>query len=113
MVFQGSARSPVPREGKLHHMLTPEDFEPWVGRKVRVGTIPRPVEITLARIQRRSPYRQLDIREPYSLFFESPLDVYLIDGTYELDCGKNGPHAILITQLQPLADRRIYEAVFN
>lgn len=95
-------------------MLTPESFEPWVGRKVRVGTLPEPVEITLARVMRRSPFRGIvDIREPFSLFFESPLDVYLIDGTYELDCGKGGPHAILITQLQPNSDHRIYEAVFS
>lgn len=93
--------------------LTPEDFEPWVGRKVRVATIPEPVEITLAQIQRRSPLRGFDMREPFSLFFESPLEVYLIDGTYGLDCGKGGPHDILITQLQPYPDRRLYEAVFS
>jgi hypothetical protein len=94
-------------------LLTPEDFGPWVGRKVRVATLPEAVEITLERIQRRPPLRGIDVREPFSLFFESPLETYLIDGTYELDCGKGGPHAILITQLQPFADRRCYEAVFS
>jgi hypothetical protein len=94
------------------HLLTPEDFEPWIGRKVRVATLPDPVEITLERIDRRSALRGFDVREPFSLFFESPLHVFLIDGTYELDCGKGGPHAILLTQLQP-ADRRFYEAVFS
>jgi hypothetical protein len=93
--------------------LTAEDFEPWVGRKVRVGTIPEPVEITLASIMRRNRPLGIDVRPPFSLLFEAPLEVYLIDGTYEFDCGKGGPHAILITQLQPLADRRQYEAVFN
>lgn len=93
--------------------LKPEDFEPWVGRKVRVSTIPEPVEITLASITRRKPFVGLDVREPFSLFFEAPLEVYLLDNTYEFDCGKGGPHAILITQLQPLADRRVYEAVFG
>ncbi|WP_313535286.1 DUF6916 family protein [Sphingomonas sp.] len=92
-------------------MLTPQDFEPWVGRKVRVATLPEAVEITLERIDRRSPMRGFDVREPFSLFFESPLDVYLIDGTYDLDCGKGGPHSILLTQLLP-SDRRVYEAVF-
>ena len=93
--------------------LKPEDFEPWVGRKVRVGTLPEPVEITLARVQRRGPSPILDVREPFSLFFESPIEAYLVDGSYEIDCGKNGPHEILITQLQPQPDRRVYEAVFN
>lgn len=92
--------------------LRPEDFEPWVGRKVRVGTVPEPVEISLASIQRRGAFVGIDVRPPFSLFFEAPLDVYLIDGTYEFDCGRGGPHAIMITQLQPLADRRQYEAVF-
>lgn len=94
-------------------LLTPEDFEPWVARKVRVNTVPEPVEITLTHIQRRDPLRGFDVRQPFSLFFESGLDVYLIDGTYEFDCGKGGPHAILITQLQPYPDRRIYQAVFS
>lgn len=93
------------------HLLTPTDFEPWIGRKVRVATLPEPVEITLERIERRSPLRGLDVREPFSLLFESPLEVFLIDGTYDLDCGKGGPHPILLTQLQP-SDRRFYEAVF-
>ncbi|SFK52183.1 hypothetical protein SAMN03159338_4441 [Sphingomonas sp. NFR04] len=92
-------------------LLTPQDFAPWLGQKVRVATLPEPVEITLERIERRSPMRGFDMREPFSLFFESPLHVFLIDGTYDLDCGKGGPHFILLTQLQP-ADRRFYEAVF-
>lgn len=103
----------ISQVGKSNDMeLKPEDFEPWVGRKVRVSTLPEPVEITLASILRRSPFRGLDVREPFSLFFESPMEVYLIDGSYELDCGRGGPHEILITQLQPQPDRRIYEAVF-
>ena len=35
-------------------LLAPEDFEPWVGRKVRVNTPPKPVEVTLERIERRT-----------------------------------------------------------
>lgn len=93
-------------------LLTPEDFEPWVGRKVRVGTVPEPVEVTLGQIQRRGPMAGYDVRVPFSLYFESTLDTYLIDGTYEFDCGKGGPHAICVTQLHPRPDRRIYEAVF-
>lgn len=100
-------------EGKNVSLLTPEDFEPWIGRKVRVGTIPEPVEITLSHVRRRDALLGFDVRAPFSLFFESPLDTYLIDGTYEIDCGKGGPHAICITQVQPAPDRRRYEAVFS
>ncbi len=38
------------------YLMTPEDFEPWVGGQVRVNTIPKPVEVTLARLE-RSPRR--------------------------------------------------------
>lgn len=93
--------------------LKPEDFDPWVGRKVRVTTIPEPVEIMLVRVERGTPFRGIDVREPFTLMFEAPLEVYLIDASYEFDCGRGGPHEILITQLQPLSDRRQYEAVFN
>ncbi len=94
--------------------LKPEDFEPWVGRKVRVNTLPRPVEITLERIERRAPFRgPHDHREPFSLFFEAPLEVYLLNETYEFDCGKGGPHSIFISQLMPSPDRRHYQAVFS
>ncbi|BAS00675.1 hypothetical protein BV133_3081 [Blastochloris viridis] len=93
-------------------MLTPEDFEPWVGRAVRVATIPQPVELTLVRLKRRSKYPGIP-REPFSLYFESPDSVYLIDATYEFDCGRGGPHFITISQLIPQPGRRIYQAVFN
>ena len=95
------------------YLLKPEDFEPWVGRKVRVNTIPQPVEITLERIERSKYLAGVDFREPFSLFFESPPHIYLLDETYEFDCGKGGPHNIKISQLQPSADRRHYQAVFN
>lgn len=95
------------------HLLTPEDFEPWVGKKVRLNTLPQPVEVTLARIERHLPLRGHDVRLPFSLFFESPLGVYLADATYEFDCGKGGPHDIYITQLMPSPTERHYQAVFS
>lgn len=93
-------------------LLTPEDFEPWVGRKVRVNTLPEPVEVTLDRVERRPTLRALDFREPFSLFFDAPLSIYLMDAIYEFDCGAGGPHEIAISQLSPSSDRRHYEAVF-
>ncbi len=95
------------------HLLTPEDFEPWVGRAVRVATVPEPVEITLQRIDRHPPLRGIDAREPFSLYFEAPSHVYLLDEAYEFDCGKGGPHTILISQLQPTGTHRYYQAVFG
>jgi hypothetical protein len=94
------------------HLMTPEDFEPWVGHKVRINTIPQPVEVTLVRLERRPLFPGAE-REPFSLFFESPEDVYLLDATYEFDCGRGGPYAILISQLRPKPGRRIYQAVFS
>jgi hypothetical protein len=94
------------------YLMTPEDFEPWVGRAVRINTIPRPVEVRLVRLERTPLFPGAE-REPFSLFFESPPEVYLLDAAYEFDCGRGGPYTILISQLQPRPDRRIYQAVFN
>lgn len=96
------------------HLLTPEDFEPWVGRKVRVDTLPQPVEVTLERIERRPKLRAaVDFREPFSLFFDVPLGVYLLDMAYRFDCGRGGPHTIFIAQLQPSLTSRHYQAAFG
>lgn len=106
-------RYAVHERGNVMHFLNPEDFEPWVGRKVRLSTLPDPVEITLTRIERRPALIGIDVRPPFSLFFEAPLDVYLMNASYEMDCGRGGPHDILITQLMPSATARHYQAVFS
>ncbi len=92
-------------------LLTPEDFLPWEGRTVRVNTIPEPINLLLARVE-RLPWLALH-REPFALYFEAPTSMYLIDGTYEFDCGRGGPHAMHITQIMPHPDRRRYQAVFS
>jgi hypothetical protein len=94
------------------YLMTPEDFEPWVGRAVRVATIPEPVELTLVRLERKPVFVGSE-REPFSLYFESPEEVYLLDAAYEFDCGRGGPYTILISQLQPKGGRRHYQAVFS
>lgn len=94
------------------YLMKPEDFEPWIGREVRVATVPEPVELTLVRLQ-RMPFFVGAEREPFSLFFESPAEVSLIDAAYEFDCGRGGPYTILISQLQPRGGRRHYQAVFS
>ncbi|NEW88480.1 MULTISPECIES: DUF6916 family protein [Rhodopseudomonas] len=94
------------------YLMKPEDFEPWVGRSVRIATVPEPVELTLVRLQRKPVFIGAE-REPFSLFFESPEDIYLLDAAYEFDCGRGGPYTILISQLQPKNGRRRYQAVFN
>lgn len=96
------------------HLLTPDDFAPWVGRAVKVNTLPEAVELRLDRIEtmpRLGP--GLDFRQPFTLFFHAPLAVVLLDLAYEFDCGRGGPHSIFITQCPPLRDRRVYQAVFN
>jgi hypothetical protein len=94
-------------------LMIPEDFDPWVGRKVRVNTVPRPVEILLTRVERRPALTpSLDFRQPFSIFFESAQDVYLLDDTYEVDCGRGGPYALFLSQLPPRSGIRHYQAVF-
>lgn len=91
---------------------TPDDFRPWVGKQVRVSTVPQPIEITLVRID-QAPSLINEFREPFTLIFESPEQVYLLDAIYEMDCGKGGPHNIYISQLQPRpGEPRLYQAVF-
>jgi len=94
-------------------LLKAEDFEPWLGKKVRVATVPQPVELVLARIQRNPELDSLDAREPFILFFEAPLDVYLIDAAYEFDCGRGGPYHLDIAQMPPSKTKRHYQAMFN
>lgn len=94
-------------------LLTPEDFEPWVGRPVRINTLPRPVEVLLARIERMPRLAGLDIRDRFSLMFEAPLNVMLMDAAYEFDCGRGGPYQIHINQLIPTPQARRYQAIFT
>ncbi|WP_314372370.1 DUF6916 family protein [Sphingomonas paucimobilis] len=95
-------------------LMTPEDFLPWVGKTVKVNTLPEAVEVRLDRVETtpRLP-GGLDFRQPFSLFFEAPMNVVLLDLAYEFDCGRGGPHSIFISQRPPLRDRRVYQAVFN
>ncbi len=94
------------------YLMTPEDFEPWVGKAVRVDAAPEPVEVTLVKVERHEVYKG-SYWEPFSLFFESPEEVYLLNEAYRFDCGRGGPYTILIAQLQPSPGRRTYQAVFN
>jgi hypothetical protein len=93
--------------------LKPEDFEPWVGKKVRVSTLPEPVELVLSHIERSAVMPGADFREPFILFFDGPPSVYLIDATYEFDCGRGGPYEINISQMPPTPKMRHYQAIFN
>ncbi len=94
------------------YLMTPEDFEPWVGKAVRVDTQPEPVEVTLVRVKRLPAYPE-SFREPFVLIFECPIEIYLLDMTYVFDCGRGGPYSIHIAQLRPEPNKRIYHALFN
>ncbi|WP_448662082.1 DUF6916 family protein [Sphingomonas sp. CJ20] len=94
-------------------LVTPEDFEPWVGRKIRVNTAPRPVEIVLARLRRMPPIVGTDFRAPFELLFESHWNVVLVDDSYECDCGRGGPYRIHLTQIVPKDRTRRYQALFT
>lgn len=94
-------------------LATAEDFEPWLGRKVQVNAEPNPIELTLDRIERTPPLPGLSQREPFSLFFTAPLNVFLLDTAYEFDCGTGGPHMITISQMPPMNGLRHYQAVFG
>ncbi|MET3827581.1 hypothetical protein ABIC16_003274 [Sphingomonas sp. PvP055] len=93
-------------------LVKPEDFEPWVGRRVRVDTAPRPVELVLAQLDRMPPIVGADFREPFSMLFEGSWPVVLLDATYVFDCGRGGPHAFHVTQILPRGQTRRYQAIF-
>jgi hypothetical protein len=94
-------------------LVTPEDFEPWLGRPVRIDSAPRPIELLLARIDRMPPIVGADFREPFSILFEAPWSVFLLDATYAFDCGRGGPYAFHVTQVIPRGRTRRYQAVFT
>lgn len=93
-------------------LATPEDFEPWVGRKVRLNTAPRQVELVLAQVRRMAPIIGADFRQPFELLFEAPWHVLLQDDSYECDCGRGGPYVIHMSQLRPADKVRRYQAIF-
>ncbi len=94
-------------------LMTPEDFEPWIGREVRVSAVPEPVMMTLVRVQ-RMPHLKSPYREAFTLWFESAADAILLDGVYEFDCGRGGPYLIHIVRRKEQPDGRFsYNAVFN
>ena len=93
-------------------LVRPEDFEPWVGRHVRVDTAPTPIALLFARIERMPPIVGADFREPFSLLFEGSWPELLLDATYWFDCGRGGPHAFHVTQILPKGRTRRYQAVF-
>jgi len=94
-------------------LVTPEDFVPWVGRTVRIDSAPHPVDLVLARLDRMMPITGADFREPFSLVFESPWNVVLMDTSYCFDCGRGGPYAIHVTQIPPRGRTRRYQAIFT
>lgn len=94
-------------------LLTPEDFEPWLGRQVRINTLPQPVEVLLARVERMPRLIGFDVRERFRLTFEAHPSVLLMDTTYEFDCGRGGPHPIHISQITPTPNARRYQAIFT
>ncbi len=97
----------------MTRLVTPDDFLPWVGRKVRLNTHPRPVEIALAAVRRMRPIIGADFREPFELIFEAPWNVLLLDDSYDCDCGRGGPYRIHITQIKPREQTRRYQAIFT
>jgi hypothetical protein len=94
------------------YLMKPEDFEPWVGKAVRVDTQPEQIEVTLTRIKRMPVYPGAH-RAPFVLYFECPTEIYLLDMAYTFDCGRGGPYSIHIAQLRPEGNRRVYHAMFN
>jgi hypothetical protein len=97
---------------KLDRVLTPEDFEPWVGRSFTAQTDPEPVAIQLVRVERKLA-SQFAIRPPFTLVFRTPADVLLIDGLYTVSCDRCGPHEIFLAPILSPPGQRFYEAVFN
>ena len=59
---------------------TPEDFEPWVGKVVRVLTVPEPVEVRLLRLHRKA-HLVNEFREPFTHIIGSPETDNLLEAT--------------------------------
>lgn len=69
-----------------------------------------PIVLTLVDVASlRSP---TDHREPFSLVFQGPLDLYLPQQIYHLQHHTLGPLALFLVPLGPTTDGMRYEAVF-
>ncbi len=92
-----------------------EEFTPLIGRVFTADCEPKAVEITLVEAY---PLRQsrMDLRPPFMLIFHTPVEVFLVEGTYTLRCGRWGPDRISIwhTMTPPDGESgQYYQAVFN
>jgi hypothetical protein len=97
---------------KLDRLLTADDFAPLVGASFQVAADPAPVQIELVSLTRK-PASLLSYRQPFHLVFRSAWAVLLVDGLYELSCGRFGPHQIFLAALAPGPAGRTYQAVFS
>ncbi|MHB8284489.1 MAG: DUF6916 family protein [Caulobacteraceae bacterium] len=97
---------------KLEHLLTADDFEPWIGQAFQVAADPAPVQIELISLSRRAA-AFMTYRQPFVLVFRSAWSVLLVDGLYTLSRDCLGPHAIFLAALAPTSTQRLYQATFN
>lgn len=92
-----------------------EEFSPLIGQRFVADCQPKAVEITLVEA---SPLRtnRTDLRPPFILIFYTPPEIFLVDGSYVMRCGKWGPDRIWIGSTIAPPDEKpgqYYQAVFN
>lgn len=98
---------------KLGRLLVVEDFAPHVGAAFRVDATPAAVDLRLERIDRYPP-NALDLREPFTLIFSTPVSALLVAATYRMRApdGREVAIDLIPTQSAP-GERRLYHAVFT
>ena len=92
-----------------------DEFIPLVGQAFTAECEPTAVEITLIEATALRP-NSMAPRPPFILIFRTPPEVFLVEGSYILRCGRWGPDRISIwPTLAPPdgAAGHYYQAVFN
>lgn len=92
-----------------------EEFVPLIGHVFAADCEPNTVEVRLVEANPLRP-NAIAPRPPFILIFYTPPEVFLVEGSYILRCGKWGPDRISIspTIAPPDGDAGYYfQAVFN
>lgn len=97
----------------LGPLLTVDIFKPYAGAEFTANTVPQPIRITLAKVlEVRTP--SWAERQSFNLIFTSPLEVFLIEGLYELKAPDGaGPWPVYLMPIVHPPTHRVYQGLFN
>ena len=94
--------------------VTVETFAGREGETFSIQFADATLDLTLASVERSpEPWGRTDMREPFSLAFDGPLEHVLPQQIWPLDHDEIGRLDVFLVPLGPAGDAARYEAVFT